>query len=217
MSQINYKQKYEEIKAKYMQDVDTSFRLGFEQGFVQAQQESMVQQQQMQQEQAQNQQKVGQGYGAEGSPAGEEQMQNPNGGSVEQLELESENPAGSELDQHIQKLESMIAKSETSKEDLAQAVNHIQFLRRSMSVQAGLSRDLKKSARAISGITKALHKPAFKFSQTASANMNDSAKKAVTIQEKIVTDVMQSWSEEEQKASQSISNILSVQGLIQKD
>lgn len=27
-SQVNYKQKYEELKLKYMQDVDTAFRLG---------------------------------------------------------------------------------------------------------------------------------------------------------------------------------------------
>jgi hypothetical protein len=205
-NQVNYKQKYEELKMKYMQDVDTAFRLGFEQGTVQGQQDAQMAQQQAEAE-AQNAAMGGQpGGGSEGSPAGAEQQANPNGGSIGDMEPDTENPAGSELDQHIAKLESMVSKSETSPEDLKKAISDIKAFR----VQA---MEMKKSSMAISGIAKALHKPAFKIGKVASHNMNDNAKRAVGMQEKIVSDIMKSWEEEEKNASNSISKILGVEGL----
>jgi hypothetical protein len=209
-NQVNYKQKYEELKMKYMQDVDTAFRLGFEQGSVQAQQDQMMQQQQAEQELAAAQAGgiPGQGGGSEGSPAGEEQMQNPNGGAPGQMEPDSENPAGSEFDQHIAKLESMISKSETTPEELKKAVEGI----KSLQVKAAAARvqaiEMKKSYQAIPGIAKALHKPAFKIGKTASHNLTANAKQAVGMQEKIVTDIMKSWEEEEKKATSDITKIL---------
>lgn len=209
---INYKQKYQELKMKYMEAVDTAFRLGFEQGMVQAEQNQMMQQQQAQQEmemaQAQGQQ-IGQGHGAEGSPAGEEQMQNPNGGGMP----DTENPAGSELDQHIEKLESMLKSEKLDPKDASALVGKISDLRKSMKQEA----ELKKSAAAISAIARALHKPAFKIGQNASHNMNNSAKAAVTMQHKIVTDIMKSWDVEESAANNSIKKILDIEGLNKKE
>ena len=202
-NQVNYKQKYEELKMKYMQDVDTAFRLGFEQGSVQGQQDAQMAQQQAEAE-AQNA-AMG-GGGSEGSPAGAEQQANPNGGNIGDMEPDSENPAGSELDQHIAKLESMVSKSETTPEDLKKAISDIKSFR----TQAV---EMKKSSMAISGIAKALHKPAFKIGKQASHNLTDNAKKAVGMQEKIVSDIMKSWAEEEKTASNSISKILGIEGL----
>lgn len=199
-SQVNYKQKYEDLKLKYMQDVDTAFRLGFEQGAVQGQQDAMMAQQAQQQAQ---QDQIGQGQGSEGSPAGAEQMANPNGGEMPQ-EPDSENPAGSEFDQHIAKLESMVSKSETSPEDLKKAVADIKSLRKSMET----ARELKKSYAAIPGIAKALHKPSFKIGVQASHNMTANAKQAVGMQEKIVSDIMKSWEDEEKRATSDIQKIL---------
>ncbi|NJO48089.1 MAG: hypothetical protein HC840_00070 [Leptolyngbyaceae cyanobacterium RM2_2_4] len=211
-SQINYKQKYQELKMKFMESVDAAFRLGFEQGAVQGQQDAMMaqQQQQAEQEAAMAGQQPGQGFGAEGSPAGAEQMANPNGGSVGDMEPDSENPAGSELDQHIAKLESMVSKSETSPEDLKKAISDIKTLR-TQTVE------MKKSYKAISGIAKALHKPAFKIGQQASHNMTSNAKAAVGMQEKIVTDIMKSWEDEEKRAASNIGKILNVEGLAKKE
>lgn len=208
---INYRQKYQELKMKFMESVDTAFRLGFEQGQVQAQQDQMLQQQQAQQEAEQN--AIGQGNGAEGSPAGKEQMANPNGGEVAQAEPDSQNPEGSELDQHIAKLESMLGKSETSQDDLKKAVEGIKSLRSAIA----MNNEMKKSYKAIPAIAKALHKPAFKIGQQASHNMNSNAKQAIGMQEKIVTDIMKSWADEEQKASKDIKSILSVEGLVKKE
>lgn len=205
---VNYKQKYEDLKMKYMQDVDTAFRLGFEQGTVQGQQDAQMAQQQVEAE-AQNAamgSQPGQGGGSEGSPAGAEQMANPNGGDIGDMEPDTENPSGSELDQHIAKLESMVSKSETSPEDLKKAISDIKSFRTQVT-------EMKKSSMAISGIAKALHKPDFKIGKVASHNMNDNAKRAVGMQEKIVSDIMKSWEEEEKTASNSISKILGVEGL----
>ena len=211
-NQVNYKQKYEELKMRYMQDVDTAFRIGFEQGSVQAQQDQMMQQQQAQQEQeaAMAGQQPGQGHGSEGTPAGAEQQANPNGGQIGDMEPDSENPAGSELDQHIAKLESMVAKTETTPADLSKAINDIKSFRANAV-------EMKKSYKAISGISKALHKPAFKIGVQASHNMNDNAKRAVGMQEKIVTDIMKSWADEEQTAASKVTKILGIEGLTKSE
>lgn len=215
-NQINYKQKYQELKMKFMESVDAAFRLGFEQGAVQGQQDAQMQQQQQQQEQeaAMGGQQPGQGFGAEGSPAGAEQQANPNGDMAPQPMQDSENPAGSELDQHIAKLESML-KSETpaNPADLILLTSKIQGLRKSMKEAV----ELQKSAKAIPEIAKNLHKPAFKLGVQASHNMNDNAKKAVGMQEKIVSDIMKSWADEEQKAAKDIKKILSVENLSKKE
>jgi len=215
-NQINYKQKYQELKMKFMESVDAAFRLGFEQGAVQAQQDQMMQQQQQQQEQdaAMQGQQPGQGFGAEGSPAGAEQQANPGGDAAPAGLQDSEHPDGSELDQHIAKLESML-KSETpaNPADLILLTSKIQSLRKSMTQEI----ELKKSARAIPAIARNLHKPAFKIGVQASHNMTSNAKAAVGMQEKIVTDIMKSWEEEEQKASSSIKKILSVDNLSKKE
>lgn len=200
-NQVNYKQKYEELKMKFMESVDAAFRLGFEQGSVQAQQDAMMQQQQAQAEAEQN--AIGQGQGAEGSQPGAEQMANPNGGDVPQMEPDSENPAGSELDQHIAKLESMVAKSEDT-ESLVEAISGLKGLKQKLTFHA----EMKKSQAAIPGIVKALHKPAFKIGVQASHNMTANAKAAVGMQEKIVGDIMKSWEEEEKRATSDIQKIL---------
>lgn len=211
-NQVNYKQKYEELKMKFMESVDQAFRLGFEQGAVQGMQDAQMQAQQAQQEAQQNGMGgdmggIGQGQGSEGSPAGTEQMENPNGGGIQDIP-DSENPAGSELDQHIAKLESMVSKSDTSPADLAKAISQLQSLRKSEATRITFNREMKKSTQAISGIAKVLHKPAFKIGQQASHNMNSTAKEAVGMQHKIVGDIMKSWEEEEKSATSDIQKIL---------
>lgn len=199
MPEVNYKQKYLSLKAQYMNAVDLAFRLGYEQGAQQAQVDQAAQQQQQQEEMA-----AQQGVPQDGQPS--EQPQEAEGQAPE-----SANPAGSELDQYIAKLEGMLGKSEgVNTSDLQKAVQEMKTFQKSQKLAA----DLKKPSAAISGIAKALHKPAFKIGQQASHNMSDSAKRAVTMQEQIVQDIMKSWSEEEKKAAHSIENLLSVEGVV---
>lgn len=220
MSQINYKQKYQELKMKYMESVDAAFRIGFEQGAQQEQQNQMAQQQQQQAEMA-----AAQAAGMGGQPG---QPGQPDAGQDGQ-EIPGQNGApgeesgGTELDQHIAQLESMLGQSsqpDASGEDIKKSLGELGKVIEDMKKLKGkihLESELKKSARAIPEIAKALHKPKFKIGVQASHNMNSNARSAVTLQEKIVNDVMKSWAEEEVNASKEIQKVLTLEGLSKKE
>lgn len=201
MNENQYKQKYKELKLKYMNSVETAFRLGFEQGKQQAQMDSMAQEQQqaMDSMNAQNMQP--------------QDGQNPEAPQEEgQEQPMSAHPEGSELDQHIAELEGLLGKSELKADDLQKALGKLKEDRKK-SIQ---ETELKKSAQAIKGIAKNLHKPQFKMSKEASHNVTDNSKKALSMQQQIVSDVMKAWTEEESKASNDISNILNIEGVTDK-
>lgn len=214
MPTIDYKSKYNQLKTQFMESVDVAWRLGFEAGKQQAQLEDIQNQQAQQQEMAAQQQGLPPGQGGQPGEGGPE---SPEGGqeSPEQAEddTQSENPQGSELDQHIAKLESMVSKSDVTPQDLQKALSDIRKLRKSQQHDI----EMKKAAQAISGIAEALHKPKFKISQQANHNMNDNAKRAVSMQHKIVEDVMKAWATEENKASNDILATLGVEGLTTKE
>lgn len=221
-AEINYKKKYKELKLKYMNSVDLAFRLGYEQGAQEAKQQQSIeaeanaQQMKMQQDAAQ----------AGGMPNAEAGGQPPQEGGVPEKHVggapgkANENPSqegqpmtgssgnGSEIDQHINKLQGMIGKGHSPQ--IQKTLQEIIDLRKAEK----LSSELAKSQAAIPAIAKALHKPAYKMGAQASHNMNDSAKQALTLQHKIVSDVMQKWEKEETKASTDIKNILNIEGII---
>lgn len=204
MSKVDYKQKYMELKMKFMESVDQAFRLGFEQGGMQEQQNQMMAQQQQQAEL--DAAMAGQPPGAPG--------EDPNAAPQGPDETApGQNPQGTELDQHIAKLEQMMGSGEAKPEEMAKALSALKSFRQEQLQQI----ELKKSSMAISGIAKALHKPAFKIGKTASVNMTDNAKRAVGMQHRIVEDVMKSWEAEEQNAKKEISQVLSVEGLTKKE
>lgn len=218
-NEVNYKSKYMAIRAKYMNDVDMAFRLGFEQGQQQAEQEQMMQQQAEQQamEQAQAAAMSGGAPGQDGQPPQEGQPQEANGNPNEDASNGNADPnaamAGqpSELDQHISQLEQMIAKSEKLANDpeIKKSLDKLIAIRKS-ELQAI---QFKQGAQAIKGIAKALHKPAFKMSVQANHNLTNNAKTAVSLQHKIVNDMMAKMVDEEKRASNDIKNILSIEGL----
>ena len=95
MKNQDWKLKYQDLKLKFMDAVDVSFRLGMEQGLQQAQ----MQQAQQQQADAQAAQQAAMGQ-QPGQPGQEGQDMNS-----------PESPDGSELDSHIGQLEGMLNKS----------------------------------------------------------------------------------------------------------
>lgn len=232
--EVNYKQKYMELRAKYMNAVDVAFRLGFEEGGKQSQLDNANQQ--VQQAQAEKQAMAGaapgqppaennngapgtpdQGSGADKSgapsiqpapvdPAKPAPAAGPGGPAPMK---ESENPEGSELDQHIAKLESMIQKSEDPAADLKKSLDELKELSKNIKYQA----ELKKSAEAIPAIAKALHKPQFKFGVQAAHNLNSTAKSAVSMHHNIVKNIMEKWEKEESKAGKDILSALNVEGV----
>lgn len=199
---INYKQKYQELKMKYMESIDLAFRLGFEQGAQQAQQDHIMQQQQQQAELDQ-------------AMVGNKSIQQDDSAINGQPDMMApgQNAQGSELDQHIAKLEQMMGSKESKPEDIQKALTELKSFRQEQLLQI----EMKKSSQAIPAIAKALHKPAFKIGVNANHNMTTNAKQAVGMQHKIVNDIMKAWEDEEQKATKNINQILNIEGLIKKE
>jgi len=197
MAEINWKSKYTELKAKYMNAVDAAFRIGMEQGMQQAQMQQM-------QDQAAQQQAAEQGDqgGQDGQPGQEGAPQE--GGQPQ----DSEHPQGSELDQHISTLEGMLGKSELDEKDIAAMKKSLADIR--------FGFEMKKSDRAAKGIAKALaprtYGPA-KISATAEHNLTPTAKAAIHGQAKIVADIMSQWDSQEPELSKSIIDIVAREGL----
>jgi hypothetical protein len=200
----DYKSKYKELRAKYINDLDMAFRLGCEAGAQQAQmQQTLDTQAQMNEQNSQIESGDANLSTEAGSPETNAQ-ENSNAAD----NMESAQAGGSELDQHINRLEGMLG-SDASPE-VKKSLDAILSLRKAEKQ----AQELRKSQAAISGIAKALHKPAFKLGVQASHNLSDNAKKAVSLQHKIVNDVMKSWEEQENKAKNSIENILNIEGLL---
>lgn len=202
----DYKQKYLGLKMKFMESVDTAFRLGFEQGSTYAQQNMMAQQNAMQQEGLNEE--VGRGFGAEGSPAGEEQMKNPNG---EDSSI-GINPMGSELDQHISTLEDLISKSESN--EYGSPLNKALGDLKAFAAQQKFALEMKKSEMAVKTITKNLSKPQV-LGKQFQANTNKQTKESLNMHEKIVSNIMKAWDEQESKTSKSIDGILLSEKIIE--
>ena len=194
-SPINYKVKYLELRAKYINDIDIAFRLGFEQGAQQAQQQQALDAQ-AQAEQMDHEQNMAEasGQGGEAPPPG------------------GDGQPSSELDQHISKLESMVGSPDSSPEDIKKSLDAIISLRKSEKLTA----DLRKSDEAVKGIVQALHKPTFKVGVQAQHNMTANSKSALTMQHKIVSDVFKTWDQEQDRASKDILNVLDIEGLVKE-
>ncbi len=188
MKNQDWKLKYQDLKLKFHDAVDTAFRLGYESGAQGAQ----VQQAQ-QAEAAAQQAQMGQ-PGQEGQMPGQEQSD------------------GSELDQHIGTLEGMLSQSKPGSMEqagLQKSLNGIKAFQSSLK-QAF---DLKKSEQAIAAIGKAMKTP-FTIGKTATKNLSEPAKKALTKQEEIIEDMMKSFEEEEKKAAESINKALNLEQLL---
>lgn len=102
---VDYKKKYQNLRARYIEAIDVAYRSGFEAGMSKAQQDSIAQQMQMQAQQMQQMQggMPPQGAGQERPP---QQMQGPD-----------------EVSQAVAELESLVNKSEPSIDDLKKTIN----------------------------------------------------------------------------------------------
>lgn len=187
MKNQDYKTKYADLKLKFHDAVDVAFRLGYEAGAQGAQ----VQQAEAAAQQAQ--------MGQPGQPGQEGQMP-------------GQESDGSELDQHIGTLEGMLSQSKPGSMEqagLQKSLNGIKAFQSSLK-QAF---DMKKSEQAIAAISKAMKVP-FTIGKTATKNLSESAKKALTKQEEIIEDMMKAMDEEEKKVAESITKTLNLEQLL---
>jgi hypothetical protein len=189
MKNQDWKLKYSDLKLKFHDSIDVAFRLGFEQGAANAQV------QQAQQAQAAQQMQMGQ--------------QDQNGMSDESNQEQSD---GSELDQHINQLESMLQNTDPNSQEAESFKKSLEGIK---EFQANLKKafELKKSERAIAEISKNIKAP-FTLSKTATKNLSEHGKKALSSQEKIVDELMKSFAEEEAKAAETITKTLNFEQLL---
>lgn len=198
---VDYKQKYMELKARFMSAVDSAWQDGYQHGMADSQLEQAQQEKQQADAMA-----AGMGQpGQEGeSPAEGEQSQ-----SVAPI---SQNPnGGDELGQHIEKLENMIGKSEISTlelGDLKKTLNDI----KSLQIQMNLT----KSMESIKNTKLAKSHQPIKFTKKLEANLKEPAKKALSLQQEIVGNIFKKWESDELKASSDIGSILNIEGLTKK-
>lgn len=154
---VDYRMKYKEMKAKMLESIDVSYRLGYEQGYKEATQEAQVAQMQQQMQQAQMMQQATMGgqqdpsaMGQEVSPDQQAEMMGQGAspeaqggmsevqGGIPQMQGQEVNPEegmegdqANELDQYLAELESMVAKGEKPNVlDLRKKVTEMSNLRK---------------------------------------------------------------------------------------
>lgn len=189
MSAIDYKKKYKDLRARYMHSLDLAFRTGYEQGYREAQIESASQQSQMMQQQMGQQQAMMEQQGAE---QGQEQLQAPQ----EQMGQTSE------LDQAISQLEELVNKSEITPQDLKKTLDLIKS-------ESQHKKMLQK--------TKSIDITPRQLSQSYKVNLSDSSKTALSMQEKILADIMNKWEQETLNSSKDITTVLGTEALTKKE
>lgn len=196
---INYKQKYEELKSRFMSAVDAAWNDGFQHG-MESSQLDQAQQALAGPEMDPN------GQPTEGAPQ-DQAVGTPSG--QESPATPSNNPNQDELGTHIEKLESMLGKAEISSSelgDLKKTLNDI----RSLQVQINLTKSMEtikntKLAKSLS------------FSPKNKANLSPNAQKTLTTQHDILKGVFAKWENESKQASSDISSILGIEGLTKKE
>ena len=191
-----WKTKYQDLKMKFINAVDNAFRMGMEQGLLQAQ----IQQVQDQQMQAQAQQ-------GQASPAQSGGSTDVNGNEIGQTadtkvsepkfpepgqepeQSQQQHPSGTPLDQHISELEGLMGKSELSDDDIKKALEHIQLIKNDSHSH---------------------------HTREMSPNLDHSSKEALKMQSDIVSKVFSNWEKEEKRASNDILNTLNMDGLLNR-
>lgn len=192
---VDYKKKYEELKARYIQALDVAFRSGYEQGFNESQVQSMAQQAQQQfQMMGMAQQQAMQGAR---QPGAEPQMGEEQGQPGAERQM-----GGDEMDQAIAQLEQLVSKSEPSVDDLKKSIEMIK--------SEHMHKKMMKKTKSID-ITP---KP---FSQSYKTNLPENSKAAVAMQAKIVDDILRKWEQEQSQSSKDITQILGTEALTKKE
>ena len=136
---VDYKQKYLDLRSKFAKTTDRYYRTGYEAGMKEGQMAAQQEQMQMQQQQEMMEQGIDPetGQPIEGGPQIDPETGEPIEGGGEQMDpammeegMEGEE-GGSELDQHINELESLVAKGEKPKvTDLRKAIQALSNVRK---------------------------------------------------------------------------------------
>lgn len=192
---IDYKQKYEELKNRFMSCVDAAWEDGFRHGMESSQ---LDQAQQTLAQPQPGEEPAGQPGVA--APEAPDQTPTPAG------EQPSNAPQEDELGKHIEQLESMLGKGEfgfSDIQDLKKTLNDI----RSLQVQINLTKSMESIKN-----TK-MSKPAFSLSPKVKANLPQPAQKSLTMQEEIVKGIFEKWEKDAASTASDINSLFNIEGL----
>lgn len=197
---VDYKQKYQDLKAKFMSSVDTAYRVGYEQGMTQGQMQMMQQQAQQQADQMAAMQAGG------GMPPGQDEAGMAPEEQADQFQQQQDEQqmdgSVSELESGIQELSELLGKGEVDK---TAATAMLKSLTESLATinKVRAEQELKKNMDSIKKIGKAVGKVK-NLSLSFKSNAQSHQKEALSMQKSIVEDIMKKWDEEETKATADI-------------
>jgi hypothetical protein len=136
---IDYKQKYQSLRSKFAKETDRYFRTGYEAGMKEGQMQAQQEQMEMQRQQEMMQQGIDPETGQPMQGGVDPQTGEPIPGGEQAPMEEGQAPMeegidegqGSELDQHINELESLVSKGSKPKvTDLRKAIDNLTNLRK---------------------------------------------------------------------------------------
>lgn len=188
MSKIDWELKFKNLLSKYMNGVDLAFQKGYIKGKDDASKE------QMQQQQADLEQQAAAAQGMGGAMPGDPAAVDPTALNAQQQEQAADagqEPGGTELDQHLQEMESLVAKS-----------------------KGKLGEELKKTLASMKKETEALNKSLYKkdkLLQTKNAVKNvtgNAAPSVLTEQHKVVKSMIANWDDSSLDASNEIEKVI---------
>lgn len=187
----DYRKKYQDLRGRFISSMDVAFRMGYEKGVGDARQEqAAIQMQQAQQMQAQAQQ-------MQANAAAAQSQDSPSqDGEMQPVEQQPE-----ELDQAISELEGLVNKSEFSADDIKKSIEKIK------NYQTFKKMNFPSMKKAMSTSLPPL----------ASANLTAAAKKELSMQEKIIDDIMNKWDQEAPKATSEALRVLGTEVLTKKE
>lgn len=204
MKEIDYKKKYLDLRAKMISSMDMAFRMGYEQGATDANQQAL-QQQVAAQQQAMMGGQPQDGQMQDGAPSdqameGQQQVDAQIPGGQDQMQPSVAMPQNEELDQYINELEGLVSKKEISPSDLRKSLEKI----KNFSTNTKLAKSIgSKKFQPFKTVLPA----------RASANMTSDDKRNLSMQEKVIEDIMKKWENEAPKTTSQAMQALGVEAL----
>lgn len=207
---VDYKKKYQDLRARFVGSLDMAFRMGYEQGANEATMQAQAQQAQAAMQQAQNAQAQ---VGAMGGGAPQDDqammdadqaagpqdpsMQAPGGISAGQAGFQPVPPQSEELDGYISELEGLVSKSEVAPEALKKSIEKIKNFQ--------MNTKLAKSMKGLG------------FSKRAAKNLSPSAKKDLSLQEQVLDNIMAKWEKEAPRTVSDAMQVIGTEALSKKE
>lgn len=192
---VDYKQKYMAIRQKLIASVDTAYRMGYKAGGQAAQMQAMAQQAQQQVQQAQA---VQQQADAQMQQIQQRTQQQQENGFKQQ-----------QLDQSVEQQQAAQQAQQQDPQQQGEIDQYIGELEQIVNKSEGpIAEELKKSLDKIKGL-----RP---MSSSYFHNMSPDSKRDLSMQEKIVEDVLKKWESDQKTVQGEISNILGTEGIILK-